>query len=269
MLCCSHLVTVAHRFAVSPRAFFRTLCILLALLSGTAQADTVVIRADRWYPMNGDPNDSNPGFMIEIARYSLEKAGHQVDYDLMPWARALHQAKNGLIDCVVGAYKSDAPNFLFPDISQGATNTAAFVKKGSTWRYTNLEALKLLNVGAVASYSYGKEIDTFITANPERIHLLSGEHALEQNIRKLLSSRIDVVLESPAVLNAKLKEMHLTNHIEFAGSITKPENLYVACTPRKASSVEYVRLIGDGTRELRASGELKNILDRYGLQDWQ
>ncbi len=266
---CPHLVTVARRPTVSPRIFLRSLGLLLALLTGTAQADTVVIRADRWYPMNGDPNDPNPGFMIEIARYSLEKAGHQVDYDLMPWARALQQAKNGLIDCVVGAYKSDAPNFLFPNISQGATNTAAFVKKGSTWRYSNLEALKLVNVGAVASYSYGKEIDAFIAANPERVHLLSGERALEQNIRKVLSSRIDVVLESPAVLNAKLKEMHLTNHVEFAGSINKPENLYVACTPRKASSVEYVKLIGDGTRELRASGELKNILDKYDVQDWQ
>jgi ABC-type amino acid transport/signal transduction systems, periplasmic component/domain len=269
MLCCSYLVTVARGIAVFSRISLRHFCLLVALLAGAAQAETVVIRADRWYPINGDPNDPNPGFMVEIARYALEKAGHQVDYNLMPWERALVQAKNGLIDCVVGAYKNDAPNFLFPDISQGAASTAAFVKKGSAWRYTNLDALKLVNVGAIAGYSYGKEIDAFITANPERVHLLSGERALEQNIRKLLSSRIDVVLEAPAVLNAKLKEMHLTDHIEFAGSINQPQNLYVACTPRKASSVEYVKLIGDGTRELRASGELKNILDKYGLQDWQ
>lgn len=269
MLRCSHVVTFAHRLLVSSRAFFRSLYLPLALLTAAAQADTVVIRADRWYPMNGDPNDPNPGFMIEITRYALSKAGHQVDYALVPWARALQQVKNGEIDCVVGAYKSDAPNLLFPNISQGAASTAAFVKKGSTWRYTTLDALKLVNVGAVSSYSYGKEIDTFIAANPERVHLLSGENALEQNIRKLLSSRIDVVLESPAVLNAKLKEMHLSHHIEFAGSVTKPENLYVACTPRKASSVQYIKLIADGTRELRASGELENILDKYGLKDWQ
>ena len=81
--------------------------------------------------------------------------------------------------------------------------------------------------------------------------------------------RIDVILESPAVFNAKLKDLNLQGQAEFAGAIGDPENLYVACTPKKESSKAYVKLIGDGTVELRQSGELKKILEKYGLSDWQ
>jgi polar amino acid transport system substrate-binding protein len=238
------------------------------LIAGAAQADTVVIRADHWYPMNGKPGDANPGFMIEIAQRTLAQGGHTVDYDLMPWERALHSAENGTIDCVVGAYKSDAPNLLFPENSQGVDITATFVKKGSPWRYSNLEGLKSVQVGGITGYSYGDDVDAFIEQNPQKVQLLSGDTALEQNIRKLLGGRIDVILESPSVLNAKLKELNLQGQADFAGAIGEPENLYIACTPQKDSSRAYIKMISDGTQQLRQSGELKKILEKYGLSDW-
>lgn len=241
-------------------------CLLAAV---SAQADTVVIRADHWYPMNGTPGDANPGFMIEIAQRSLAQGGHTVDYDLMPWERALHSAENGIIDCVVGAYKSDAPNLLFPEHSQGVDITGTFVKKGSPWRYSDVEGLKSVQIGAITGYSYGDDLDAFIEQNPQKVQLLSGDTALEQNIRKLLGGRIDVILESPAVFNAKLKELNLQGQAEFAGAIGEPENLYIACSPKKDTSKAYIKLISDGTQQLRQSGELKTILEKYGLSDWQ
>lgn len=241
-------------------------CLCIASVS---QAETVVIRADHWFPMNGKPGDANPGFMIEIAKRTLAQGGHSVDYDLMPWERALHSAENGTIDCVVGAYKSDAPNLLFPENSQGLDATGTFVKKGSSWRYSDLDGLKSVQIGAIAGYSYGDDLDAFIEQNPQKVQLLSGDTALEQNIRKLLGGRIDVILESPAVFSAKLKELNLMGQTEFAGAIGEPENLYIACTPKKESSKTYIKMISDGTQQLRQSGELKKILEKYGLSDWQ
>ena len=31
-------------------------------------ADTVTLRADEWYPYNGDPDAERPGYMIELAQ---------------------------------------------------------------------------------------------------------------------------------------------------------------------------------------------------------
>lgn len=235
----------------------------------SALADTVTIRADHWYPMNGTPGAANPGFMIEIAQQTLAKGGHTVDYALMPWERAVYSAQKGQIDCVVGAYKSDAPDLLFPENSQGVDTVAAYVKKGSPWRYTTLEALKSIKLGAISGYGYGDDIDAYIEKNPQVVQLTVGETALDQNIKKLAAGRIDVLLESPAVFDAKLKELKLEGQFDQAGTLSDVENLYVACTPLKESSKTYVKLISDGTEALRQSGELARILEKYGLKDWK
>ncbi len=240
-----------------------------SIACNSALADTVTIRADHWYPMNGTPGASNPGFMIEIAQQTLAKGGHTVDYALMPWERAVYSAQKGQIDCVVGAYKSDAPDLLFPENSQGVDTVEAYVNKGSPWRFTTLDALKSVKLGAISGYGYGDEVDAYIEKNPQLVQLTVGETALEQNIKKLSAKRIDVLIESPAVFNAKLKDLKLEGKFDEAGMLSSIENLYIACTPVKESSKTYVKLISDGTEALRQSGELAKILEKYGLKDWK
>lgn len=250
---------------------FLLLCALASvpLAAGNAHADTVTIRADHWYPMNGTPGAEMPGFMIEIAQQALAKAGHTVDYALMPWERALYSAQKGQIDCVVGAYKSDAPDLLFPENSQGVDTVAAYVKKGDPWRYSTVDSLKKIKLGAISGYGYGDNIDAYIEQNPKLVQLTVGETALDQNIKKLTAGRIDVLIESPAVFDAKLKELKLEDQFVQAGTLSDIENLYIACSPVKESSKTYVKLISDGTEDLRKSGELTKILVKYGLKDWK
>ncbi|MDX1695915.1 MAG: ABC transporter substrate-binding protein, partial [Ketobacteraceae bacterium] len=57
------------------------------------------IRADRWYPMNGDPYAEKPGYMIELARLIMADHGYKVDYRILPWKRALKYVAKGRADC--------------------------------------------------------------------------------------------------------------------------------------------------------------------------
>ncbi len=41
---------------------------MLFLLSGSILAKSVSIRADEWFPINGVPGSSSPGYMIELAQ---------------------------------------------------------------------------------------------------------------------------------------------------------------------------------------------------------
>lgn len=249
---------------------FPVLAAALALIPAfPVVADTVTIRADNWYPMNGTPGSALPGFMIEIAQQTLAKGGHTVDYALMPWERALYSAQKGQIDCVVGAYKSDAPDLLFPENSQGVDTVAAYVKKGSPWRYSSIDALPSIKLGAISGYSYGDAIDAYVESHPQQVQLTVGDTALEQNMKKLAAGRIDALIESPSVFSAKLKELKMEGQFEQAGTLSDVENLYVACSPVKESSKIYVKLISEGTEELRKSGELAKILEKYGLKDWK
>lgn len=241
------------------------------LLSTLSHANTVTIRADEWYPINGVPGAKNPGYMIELAQVILAKHGHTVEYRSMPWERSLKEVRRGSFDCVVGAYKEDAPDFIFPDNAWGSIESTFYVKNETAWRYTNMDSLKNIVIGAIGGYAYSEEFDEYIKQNKGKgkVQVINANNALEQNIKKLLKGRIDVVIESHLVMEAKLKSMKATDKVKSAGVLVEAENMYIACSPAKSTSKEYVKLFSDGIKELRTTGKLKEILGKYGLKDWQ
>lgn len=243
---------------------------VIFMFSTISSADTISIRADSWFPMNGVPNSAKPGYMIEIATQIFADAGHTVDYRTMPWERAIISVREGQFDCVVGAYAEDAPDFLYPTESWGMDEGVFYVKKGDDWQYTGLESLRNLKLGLIGGYAYDEAFDKFIEENNTgNFQLLYGDNALEQNIKKILAGRLTATVESPLVMQAKLTEMGLLGEIVNAGNLGEPSAIYIACSPAKSSSKDLIKLVDEGTSRLRKSGELQQILDKYGLKDWK
>jgi polar amino acid transport system substrate-binding protein len=242
------------------------------LLSGMlipVSAATVSIRADSWFPMNGEPGGDSQGYMIDMATEIFTAAGHTVDYKQMPWERAVKSVREGLFDCVVGAYPEDAPDFVFPSTSWGMDSTGYYVTNESTWQFSGFDSLLTQKVGVIGGYAYGEEFDALVKSRPDVFKNSSGKDALSKNFKKLVNNRIDVVVESVAVADAKLKELGLNSKLKIAGTNPEKAPIYIACSPAKSTSKMYIELIDKGTKTLRKSGKLKAILDKYGLQDWQ
>ena len=245
--------------------------ILLTSVSctGLSQADTVTIRADEWYPMNGVPGSDKPGFMIEIAQWALAKGGHTVDYKIMPWERAVNETRNGNIDCVVGAYQADAPDLVFPEEAMGMDDSGFYTRTGETYQHS-MDNLKTRKLAVIGGYAYDDgPIDAYIATEADNINVSKGNDALEKNIKKLAAGRVDLVIESPPVMDAKLAEMGMSGKITLADTLDDPSALYVACSPAKPSSKDYAKLLTEGVRAMRASGELSKVMAKYGLKDWQ
>ena len=244
---------------------------LTLLLSYGVKADVVTIVSDRWFPYNGIPSSPAPGYMIEIARYGLEKAGHTVNYQLMSWDRSLQQVKAGQKTCLVGTTKSESAGFVFPKLHLAADQVIYIRPKGSSWSYNGIESLKDIKLGTIPGYHYSDDLTYYINhiAKPGSITETKGKFAIEKNITALTSGKIDVIVDSKNVLDATLKKLDEANKIEFAGAATPPIKLYIACSPAIKQSQEYVSHINNGLIELRANGKLNGILNKYGLTDWQ
>ncbi len=237
--------------------------------SSSVLAQAVSVRSDNWYPMNGDPAAEKAGYMIEIVKLALEKAGHTLDYQLMPWERSIDAVRRGEFDCIVGAAKSDAPDFVFPEESLGIVDMAFYGRTDDTFTYT-LENLKTKKIAVISGYAYDEGvIDEYITSGASNITITKGDTALEKNIKMLQAQRVEIVIEAPAVMDAQLAEMGLQDKVKRLAAVGEPSDIYLACSPAKATSKEYTQLISAEVIVLRASGELNKILSKYGLSDWK
>lgn len=250
----------------------RILLSLLLLWVSASAADQIRLRADSWCPYNCKPDAVNPGFMIEIAKEVFVAAGHDVDYQILNWSRSLADVRAGAADGAVGAYKSDAPDLIFPDQEMAVSITCFFVSADQPWTYSGPPSLGSVSLGVIKDYSYGVSIDKYITgskADLQRVQVTSGDDALVLNLRKLVSGRIDALVEDQYVFDNFLLTHPTSRSIRRAGCDNQRNDVYIGFSPKNTKSTEYAALLDKGVEKLRVSGRLAVIMSRYGLKDWR
>jgi len=251
---------------------------ILILMPATAFPDTILLKSDIWCPYNCAPDSKRPGYTIEIAKKILEKAGHNLKYEVTPWSRSLKLAKEGHITAIVGVTRNEAPELIFPEQEFGISTIHFFKRKGFPWKFAGPESFEAVKVGVMADYEYGAGLDEYFKKNShtQKVQIIRAENPLVLNIRKLLRGRIDVIPEDKSVFIETAKSIGVLKKIEDAGidPINSKEGLdesklYMAFSPKNPKSKEYAKLITVGIEQMRLSGELDKILTKYGLTDWR
>lgn len=246
---------------------------VLVLLSTSARAETITLVADPWCPYNCDPASGKLGYAVDVAKEIFEKAGHTIDYKVLPWTRALADTRAGKIDGAVGAGTTDKDGLILPKEEIAMSQNGAYVKASSPWIYKEIKDLEPVITGVVLDYTYAGAFGDYVVANaknPKRIVASAGNNALEQNLRRMIAGRgIDVVVDDVAVVSFNTKELNLAGDIKSAGTIGEPDPIYIGFAAAKPTSQAYADLFDKGLAEMRKSGKLAEILGRYGLKDWK
>lgn len=246
-------------------------CFLL-LLPAFAWSETVTLVADEWPPYNGVPNSSEEGCLVDIARAVFEPEGIQVTYLLMPWRRAVESTRTGDYNGLIGASKTDAPDFIFP-VEELSRNVLAFyVRTESNWQFRQRSDIRDVALGVIAGYDYRRWLLDYIEAHRDearRVQVMTGTQPLQRNIQKLLSDRIGAIVDNEAVILDVARRMGIGDRIKLAGYGTEIAFIYIAFSPNHPESRRYAKLLSEGIVSLRKSGRLDKIFSRYGLQDWK
>jgi len=121
---------------------------------GNAQTRPVVkLQADVWCPFNCKDTDANPGYMIEIAKIAFDSIKMDVEYKNISWNTAIDRGRKGLITGIVGASRTDAPDYIFTSTPLGKTKNCFFTQPSSTWTFDGADSLKKIKVGVIESYT--------------------------------------------------------------------------------------------------------------------
>lgn len=238
-------------------------------------AEKIILAADPWCPYNCEPKSEKEGMMIDIARKIFAKKNIEIEYVSMPWARAVKEARRGTIAGIIGALKTDAPDFIFPEFPQGIITDAFYTNTKSSWKFSEINSLKEGSLGIIEGYSYGKQIDDYVRENRsdyDLIQTIAGDNALETNINRLISGELSIVIDDMNVFNYNLNKMGLKDEVRFAGVViendSKSNYLYIAFSPDNENSKKYADILTKGMKKIISNGEIKNILRKYNFVDW-
>jgi polar amino acid transport system substrate-binding protein len=235
-------------------------------------SETVTLVADEWPPFNAMPNTSEEGVLVDVARAVFEKNGIKVSYKLIPWRRAVELTRMGTYNGLIGASKTDAPDFIFPSEELSRNVISFYVRKDSLWVFNHKSDIRSVSLGVVAGYDYRKWLLDYIEAHkndPRKIQVMTGHQPLQRNLQKLLSNRIDAIVDNEAVILNVARQMGVNDQIKPAGYGSEIAYIYIAFSPKHADSLRYAQMLSEGVVQLRQNGQLAVILSKYGLKDWK
>jgi polar amino acid transport system substrate-binding protein len=244
----------------------------VANLCATEQKEPIRLQADLWLPYNGQPGEEKEGFAVELAREIFQRTlGREVDYSLAPWLRAIVDAREGEIDGVIAASREEAPDFVFPEEHLGPVSVVLLTRADSTWKYTGVESLSQIRLGVISGYDYGPDINAYLHEhrhNRQKVDFSVGENAIEKNVLKLCQGSVDAIIESEVVFQGQVKELGFEpEKFRMEAVLGTPFVVYLAFSPQREGSRALAAAWDRGMAELRRSGELEKILQRYNLRE--
>lgn len=243
-------------------------------MASTAGAEAIRVRADPWLPYSGGQEMDPPGYMVEMAETIAKANGHELEYRTLPWKNALQVVREGNADCVVGAYRSDAEDFAFPDVGWGPSGNVFWGLAEQKWRYRDMTSLDSIKIGVLEDYSYGEELDAYIEqhkADAQRVEVVPAVgRGIVRLLARLIGRRVGTIIEDRNVLAYALEQSKMEpGRVISLGEAGEAESVYIACTPAHPRGKEYAQMFAKGTLQLRASGKLAEILAKYNLNDWE
>jgi polar amino acid transport system substrate-binding protein len=246
----------------------RCLFLLAAVpLCHPSHAETWTFRADSFCPYNCDPAGPNPGYMVEILQRAARSHGHTLDYKLMPWPRALEQARDGKITGVIAMVINDQEGLLVSN-RLGVEANCLFVKKGSALSYGKPADLNNFGrIGIVEGYGYPEEFEKWKTANVRKVQALAGDNTLEMQAKKLASGHIDAFLENVNVVRYAEPTIPELKSTANAGCLSSV-GLFAGYSKKNPKAKEIKAQIDQELTAMKNSGELRKLLDKYRVAPW-
>lgn len=229
----------------------------------------VIIAADLWCPYNCEPNSQAPGYMVEIVieSFRLLGSGEKVVYKVLPWTRAIKDARAGVIQGIIGAVATESKGLHMPSSELGLTVPHFFTNSKNNYKYKSLKSIikQQHRIGIIQDYGYSKEADLFFKKNPKHVYYAFGEDALPALIHRLQKNNLHAIVEDKFVFWYKVKLMGLNKKgFKQIGKIAEPTKIYISFKDKKHADI-----VSNGVDLLRKSGRLKKILAKYNLKDWK
>ena len=236
------------------------LLVLLSLFSAGAMAETIHITNGEWPPFTSEQLP-NHGPLSRIVTEAFALEGITVEYGYFPWKRAYDYARTGKWDGSVGWAPTPKHQQDFHLSKPVLTvDKGLFHLKNNPFDWTRIDDLKGWKVGGTAGYSYGDEWDEAIKDGRLKVDEVTVD---EQNIRKLLLRRVDVIAMEVDVANHLIRT--LLSPEEAAMIVQHPKlvmqtPICLALSRHAARSPELMERFNRGLQRLTESGAYERYI---------
>lgn len=232
--------------------------LLLCASAGSAlAAEPITIGAeDDWYPYSGTVDSKAKGMAVDIVREAFKKAGVDVVFQSMPYARCMEDAKAGKIFGCFDAARNSAleAQYLWHAKPLFIARINIYAKADSTDSGLTSKSMEGKQVAVTQDYEYGEAFDS-----NSKINRVVSKHDI-QGFRLVMSGKAQYAVAYEKVAN-HLFQQHkgeLAGKFKAVGS-TADVGLFIAVGKTYPNAAKLVASFNEGFEGITKDGKYKSI----------
>lgn len=247
----------------------RTISGLLLLVVGCmglatplrAEGPVMKVSSDPWEPwvLGVEGEAASGGIAVDLAQELFRRIGLKSETMIYPYERCMQQMRSGDRDVLLMVKKTPEREqfMLFSDVAATDPQLIYYATdrmNGFSWNAW--EDLKPYTVGGVQGFNYGDFGDA------AKAHAIQTEMTVSdtQNIKKLLSGRIDLVLLNRSTANYYMRQNpEQRGKLRAAPKVISDAEFHFGLS-KKGQAAPYFGQINAALRDMKADGALDKIL---------
>ena len=224
-------------------------------LAKILEAGKIIIGTEGTYSPNSyhDENGDLVGFDVEVGRKVAEKLGVEVEFFEAEWDSRFSSMDAGRIDTVINEVEYSDERALKYDFSNPYTYIrGALMVKGDNEEIKSFEDLDGKKAAQNLTSSWGRMAEEYGAE-------LVGVDAVAQTVDLLLTGRADATLNVETAFSDYLKK----NPDADVKVVAWTEEVSSSLIPVKKGNEDLLKAINEAIDELRESGELAELSEKY------
>jgi len=233
----------------------------MLLIAQGAGAQTLRMAGDAWAPYS-DVSLLNGGLSTDLVRTALTRAGYTVEYDQVPWARAIHGVGEGRYDILINAWYSEDRTLIGEFSGEYMINRLRFLKrKDSNIDYQTLAQLHPYSIAVVRSYAYSPAFDSDTAL--KKVPVVSFSTA----VRMLAAGRVDLTVEDEYAARVALghEPDEVRDSVEFLPKSLSENSLHILVSLKNPDHEKIVADFDKAIAAMKADGSYDRLLKLHGL----
>ncbi|WP_432736871.1 substrate-binding periplasmic protein [Maridesulfovibrio sp. FT414] len=246
------------------RLLYIILSVVIAcvLLAGSASARVYKLASLEYPPYGYAENGSPAGCDVEIIQEAFRRMDEQVEFEFVPWKRALAMALHNATDGVFQVLKTPerCEYMVYSDPVRVEAMTL-FVRSDSDIEFTgDIKELRGRTFGVINSFSYGPAIDAFI--NEHRNINIDVTDSVLGNLCKLVKRRFDIFIADDLSTYYTAREAGLLGDIRRLLPPVAYNPIHVSFC-RKTGADKLLVRFNKALKSMKDDGTWNSIIDKY------
>ena len=236
--------------------------ILVLLISSPITAETLRISSIDWQPYSGREL-TNGGIFNQLITEAFLRAGYDVEYEYVPWGRALARAYNGQVDVVAPIYLSATrqEKLGFSDAVYRVDSKLITLADSTMTFDGTMASLRPYTIGLLR---YSALVPPLKMAGIQVVEY-TEQH---QHIGLLLKRRVDALLLASEVFFYQ-QQQHQPDLDKSTLRVLTPAysslDLHIAVSKKRADYHAIIEAFNHGLAAMKADGTYEALLQQAGI----